>query len=147
MNIEEASFRDRRTLAYLNEKDLLDIIEFLQDDRNQWINQFSKTHNASIGIQKENKQLKERIEYLERSNNRREDTILEQRQEISDLEDNWNELKENEKDKIILDKDMFDSLFPIGTIYYSYDKEQKFPYGEWEYRGCNSMTYFFKRIK
>lgn len=43
---------------------------------------------------KENKQLKERIEYLERSNNRREDTILEQRQEISDLEDNWNKLKE-----------------------------------------------------
>lgn len=94
MNIEEAAFRDRRTLAYLNEKDLLDIIEFLQDDRKQWINQFSKTHNESIEIQQENKQLKERIEYLERSNNRREDTILEQRQEISDLEDNWNELKE-----------------------------------------------------
>lgn len=36
----------------------------------------------------------ERIEYLERSNNRREDTILEQRQKISDLEDNWNKLKE-----------------------------------------------------
>lgn len=140
MNIEEAAFRDRRTLAYLNEKDLLDIIEFLQDDRKQWINQFSKTHNESIEIQKENKQLKERIEYLERSNNRREDTILEQRQEISNLEDNWNELKENEKN-------MFDSLFPIGTIYYSYDKEQKFSYGEWEYRGCNSMAYFFKRIK
>lgn len=45
-------------------------------------------------LQKENKQLKERIEYLERSNNRREDTILEQRQEISDLEDNWNKLKD-----------------------------------------------------
>lgn len=42
----------------------------------------------------ENKQLKERINYLERSNNRREDTILEQRQRISDLEDNWNKLKE-----------------------------------------------------
>lgn len=42
---------------------------------------------------KENKQLKERIEYLERNNNRREDTILEQRQRISDLEDNWNSLK------------------------------------------------------
>lgn len=147
MNIEEASFRDRRTLAYLNEKDLLDIIEFLQDDRKQWINQFSKTHNESIEIQKENKQLKERIEYLERSNNRREDTILEQRQRLSDLEDNWNELKENEKDKIILDKDMFDSLFPIGTIYYSYDKEPNFLYGEWEYIGCYSMAYFFKRIK
>lgn len=38
-------------------------------------------------LQQENKQLKERIEYLERSNNRREDTIIEQRKEISDLED------------------------------------------------------------
>ena len=44
-------------------------------------------------LQQDNKKLKERIEYLERSNNRREDTILEQRQEISDLEDNWNKLK------------------------------------------------------
>lgn len=45
-------------------------------------------------LEQENEKLKERIEYLERSNNRREDTILEQRQEISDLEDNWNKLKE-----------------------------------------------------
>ena len=35
----------------------------------------------------------ERIEYLERSNNRREDTIFEQNQKISDLEDNWDILK------------------------------------------------------
>ena len=35
----------------------------------------------------------ERIEYLERSNNRREDTIFEQSQKISDLEDNWDILK------------------------------------------------------
>lgn len=45
-------------------------------------------------LQQKNQKLQERIEYLERSNNRREDTILEQRQEISDLEDNWNKLKE-----------------------------------------------------
>lgn len=45
-------------------------------------------------LDEENKRLKERIEYLERSNNRREDTILEQRQKISDLEDNWNKLRE-----------------------------------------------------
>ena len=45
-------------------------------------------------LQQENKQLKERMEYLERSNDRREDIIIEQRQEISDLEDNWDELKE-----------------------------------------------------
>ena len=45
-------------------------------------------------LQQENQKFQERIEYLERSNNRREDTIIEQRQEISDLEDNWNMLKE-----------------------------------------------------
>lgn len=39
-------------------------------------------------------QKQERIEYLERSNNRREDTIFEQSQKISDLEDNWIKLKE-----------------------------------------------------
>ena len=44
-------------------------------------------------LQQKNKKLKERIGYLERSNDRREVTILEQRQEISDLEDNWNRLR------------------------------------------------------
>lgn len=39
-------------------------------------------------------QKQERIEYLERSNNRREDTIFEQNQKISDLEDNWVKLKD-----------------------------------------------------
>ena len=58
-----------------------------------------KSYVASIlceidELQQKNQQLQERIEYLERSNNRREDTIFEQRQEISDLEDNWNKLKE-----------------------------------------------------
>ena len=51
-------------------------------------------YQDKIMLLEENKQLKERIAYLERSNNRREDTILEQRQKISDLEDNWNKLKE-----------------------------------------------------
>ena len=51
-------------------------------------------------LQQENEKLKERIEYLERSNNRREDTIIEQRQEISDLEDNWNKLKKYIKTEI-----------------------------------------------
>lgn len=44
-------------------------------------------------LQQENKQLQERMEYLERSNNRREDIIIKQRQEINNLEDNWDELK------------------------------------------------------
>lgn len=61
MNIEESAFKDRKTLAKLNTIDLLDIIEFLQLDRKQWINQFSKTHNESIDIQKENQELKKHL--------------------------------------------------------------------------------------
>lgn len=59
-----------------------------------------------VTLLKENKQLKERIEYLERSNDRREDTILGQRQEIGDLEDNWNKLKE------WLEKELGDRINP-----------------------------------
>ena len=59
MTIEELAFKDRKILANLNAIDLLDIIEFLQNDRNQWIYQFTKTHNESVEIQKENEELKE----------------------------------------------------------------------------------------
>lgn len=61
MNIEELAFKDRKILANLNAIDLLDIIEFLQEDRNQWINQFTKTHNESVEIQKENEELKSQL--------------------------------------------------------------------------------------
>lgn len=79
MEIEELAFKDRKNLAQLTELDLLDIIEFLQFDRKQWINQFSKTHNESIDIQKENKQLK----------------------------DNWNKLKEYAKEIISTDNELY----------------------------------------
>ena len=59
-----------------------------------------KINDLIIELSKENQKFQERIEYLERSNNRREDTILEQRQEISDLEDNWNKLKKYIKTEI-----------------------------------------------
>lgn len=76
MNIEELAFKDRKKLADLNELDLLDIIEFLQTDRKEWINQFSKTHNESVEIQKENQQLKEEfIKYLENEIKEVEKTI------------------------------------------------------------------------
>ena len=58
-------------------------------------------------LQQKNQKLKERIAYLERSNNRREDTILEQRQEISDLEDNWNDLKKYAKEVISTDNELY----------------------------------------
>ena len=47
--------------------------------------------------QVENRRLKERIEYLERSNNRREDTIMSLRDEIIDQKDYENVLNEFEK--------------------------------------------------
>lgn len=62
MTIEELAFKDRKSLMKLNESDLLDIIEFLQKDRKQWINQFTQTHNESIDIQKENQELKKQLE-------------------------------------------------------------------------------------
>lgn len=61
MSIEELAFKDRKILANLNAIDLLDIIEFLQEDRNQWINQFTKTHNEGVEIQKENQELKSQL--------------------------------------------------------------------------------------
>lgn len=45
-------------------------------------------------LQEKNQQLQERMEYLERSNNRREVTVFEQSQKIIDLEDNWDMLKD-----------------------------------------------------
>ena len=77
MNIEEITFKDRTELAHLNGIDLLNIIEFLQKDRKQWINQFTQTHNESVEIQKENNELKKQLEnykklgfkYLQDKNN------------------------------------------------------------------------------
>ena len=54
----------------------------------------NKYNSLTDKLQEKNKQLQERIEYLERSNNRREITIFEQNQKIIDLEDNWDMLKD-----------------------------------------------------
>lgn len=62
--IEELSFKDRKELANLNELDLLEIIEFLQLDRKQWINQYSTAHNDYVDLQQENKKQKEVIDKI-----------------------------------------------------------------------------------
>ena len=77
--IEELAFKDRKELANLNELDLLEIIEFLQLDRKQWINQYSTAHNDYVDLQQENKQLK----------------------------DNWNKLKEYAKEIISTDNELY----------------------------------------
>ncbi len=55
---EELAFKGMDELANVSKKDLLNVIEFLQKDRKQWIDQFTKTHNESVDIQKENQKLK-----------------------------------------------------------------------------------------
>ena len=65
---------------WYKEEDVYSINRYLS------LKDFNYISNKYQGLQKENKQLQERIEYLERSNNRREDIILEQRQEINNLE-------------------------------------------------------------
>lgn len=56
---------------------------------------------------------KERIEYLERNNNRREDTILEQRQRISNLEDKLSKIE-----TLIINHNC-----DTGDIYYKYNNK------------------------
>lgn len=76
-----------------------------------------------IRLYKEYEQ-QERIKYLERSNNRREDIILEQRQEINDLEDNWNMLKEYIRKNIIYDDVGMKILDPSPLEDYMQELEQ-----------------------
>ena len=62
-------------------------------------------------LQQENKQQQKRMEYLERSNNRREDTIFEQSQKISDLEDKLSKIE-----TLIINHNC-----DTGDIYYKYN--------------------------
>lgn len=106
----EKTFKDTTKYVYLYEHEIKKInkyIDELQQENNQ-LKLINKEHQQINGqLREANKLLneqyirlykeyeqQERIKYLERSNNRREDTILEQRQKICDLEDNWNKLKE-----------------------------------------------------
>lgn len=79
MNIEELASKNYYELINIQKIDLLLIIEFLQKDRRQWINQFSKTHNESVEIQARNRKLK----------------------------DNWNNLKEYAKEVILTDNELY----------------------------------------
>lgn len=118
MNIEEIAFKDRKNLVQLNENDLLDIIEFLQQDRKQWINQFTQTHNESVKIQEENQELKDelknkpdtQITLQDDKGNKftliqteRIDMQVELNKTIEKLFNNWNKLKEYIRKNIIYD--------------------------------------------
>ena len=83
---------DELDYTIIPNSDIKPLLDRLQQE-NKILNGAIQTYEILLKANvEENKQLQERIEYLERSNNRREDTILGQRQEISDLEDKYKEL-------------------------------------------------------
>lgn len=47
----------------------------------------------------------------------------------------------------MLSEKKFNELFPIGVIYWSWDRDIPFTMGEWEYIGCCNGLYVFKRVK
>lgn len=102
--IAKGQYKDKNAKAKFNMLCHLEDFEFQywelqkENEHLDWVN---------CHLRKTNEKLKERIAYLERSNNRREGTILEQRQEISDLEDNWNDLKKYAKEVISTDNELY----------------------------------------
>ena len=132
MSIYETSITNpRKQLEFYK-----DLSEQLQQENNQ-LKLINKEHQQINGeLRQANKLLneqyirlykeyeqQERIKYLERSNNRREDIILEQRQEINDLEDNWNMLKEYIRKNIIYDDVGMKILDPSPLEDYMQDKK------------------------
>ena len=112
MNIEEIAFKDRTELAHLNGIDLLNIIEFLQKDRKQWINQFTQTHNESVEIQKENNELKKQLENYKKLG-------------FKHLQDKNNNLENQQKEFIKYLEDEKDRLIKETSHYYidSFDRQ------------------------
>ena len=62
-------------------------IEKLNDDKRGMLVQLYKANDEKDKIKQENERLKERVAYLKRSNNRREDTIIGLRFEVAEQED------------------------------------------------------------
>lgn len=79
---EELAFKDRKELAKLNELDLLEIIEFLQLDRKQWINQYSTAHNDYVDLQRQYQQLKEIEKEHQRINGELREEIKDYQKEL-----------------------------------------------------------------
>ena len=137
MNIEEIAFKDRTELAHLNGIDLLNIIEFLQKDRKQWINQFTQTHNESVEIQKENNELKKQLEKYKKLG-------------FKYLQDKNNNLETQQKEFIKYLEDEIYSIEPKGTgINYNceYDSEEDYVMAMQEQSRLNTLKENLQKYK
>lgn len=137
MNIEEIAFKDRTELAHLNGIDLLNIIEFLQKDRKQWINQFTQTHNESVEIQKENNELKKQLENYKKLG-------------FKYLQDKNNNLETQQKEFIKWLEDEIYNIEPNGTgINYNceYDSEEDYVMAMREQSRLNTLKEILQKYK
>lgn len=123
MNMEELAFRDRKTLANLNAIDLLDIIKLLQVDRKQWINQFSKTHNESIDIQKENQELKKHLKEKSHKLIELNEMVKNLEKENKKFKNQLEELRNDYKNKLI--KLLANDIEPDAEDFYLAEIEGK----------------------
>jgi len=80
-------------------QDDLDMIEMLRKENEKLKKQYCERTDCSgrIGNSKKVEELQQRIDYLERSNNRRESTILELREEITEKDTKINKAIEELK--------------------------------------------------
>ena len=137
MNIEEIAFKDRTELAHLNGIDLLNIIEFLQKDRKQWINQFTQTHNESVEIQKENNELKKQLENYKKLG-------------FKYLQDKNNNLETQQKEFISYLENKIYSIEPKGTginYYCEYDSEEDYISAMKEQSKLNTLKEILSKYK
>lgn len=94
MNKEELAFKNIEELSQEDELILYDIIDFLQKDRKQWINQFSKTHNENVELQQKVNHLELDVDSYKSKYKRANELYLDICKEVNQLETNRDVLKE-----------------------------------------------------
>ena len=150
MNIEEIAFKDRTELAHLNGIDLLNIIEFLQKDRKQWINQFTQTHNESVEIQKENNELKKQLEDISEELELIRCDLHNRTSERDGYERELNECLSQQKEFIKYLEDEIYNIEPNGTgINYNceYDSEEDYVMAMREQSRLNTLKEILQKYK
>ena len=106
MNIEELAFKDRKILANLNALDLLNIIEFLQDDRRQCLEEHNKLKEEITNLSKE----------IDMWNSKYNDMFDENRM-LKKQVDGKIEILENQQKKFISYLEDYINLFDKKDIY------------------------------
>lgn len=104
--MDRNEFIDKLQMVYVGDRNAFNEIIRVFDNLKGAL----QTHKILLKTNvEENQRLKERVEYLERSNNRREDTIMGLRDEITEQKDYENILNELENDIYSLYEDICNS--------------------------------------